>query len=184
MKATGIIRRIDDLGRVVIPKDIRRTMRIHDGDPLEIYLEDDSILFKKYSPLSTLWDVGMITARSLKDNIGHKVLICDRDKFIAACGFGNNGSWTNRRISPELDQIIIKRIAFDVDEDNVSICNSTSTQDLALYVKPIVSDDAMMEIYGAIIVVKNKEDEIVTEAIRQSTNVAANILTTMMDCNY
>ena len=54
MKATGIVRRIDDLGRVVIPKEVRRTMKIHEGDPLEIYLKDDAVIFKKYSLTNTL----------------------------------------------------------------------------------------------------------------------------------
>ena len=58
MKATGIVRRIDDLGRVVIPKEIRRTMRIREGDPLEIFVSNEGeVIFKKYSPISELGSI-------------------------------------------------------------------------------------------------------------------------------
>ena len=180
MKATGIVRRIDDLGRVVIPKDIRRTMRIHDGDPMEIYLENDTILFRKYSPLSSIWDAGMLAVRALRDNTGHRILLCDRNKIIASSGFGDHNTvWVNRRISSELDQVIIKRVPFDGDISSISICDFSL--DTALYVRPIVSDDAIMEIHGALIIVKDTENEIITETIKASTNVAANILTHMID---
>lgn len=82
MKATGIVRRIDDLGRVVIPKEIRRTMNIREGDPLEIYLEDGGVVFKKYSPLGMNEDVIRI-ARIMASNAGFSIAIYDRDFVIS-----------------------------------------------------------------------------------------------------
>ena len=87
MKATGIVRRIDDLGRVVIPKEIRRTLRIREGDPLEIFVDrDGEVILKKYSPISELSDFAKEYAEALFDSLGNPVLICDRDSYIALAG--------------------------------------------------------------------------------------------------
>lgn len=87
MKATGIVRRIDDLGRVVVPKEIRRTMRIREGDPLEIYTNSEGeILLKKYSPVEELGTFASMYAETLAQTTGNIIFICDRDKIIAATG--------------------------------------------------------------------------------------------------
>ncbi|WP_223069029.1 stage V sporulation protein T [Paenibacillus caui] len=87
MKATGIVRRIDDLGRVVIPKEIRRTLRIREGDPLEIFVDrDGEVILKKYSPIGELGDFAKEYAESLYESTGHITLISDRDTIIAVAG--------------------------------------------------------------------------------------------------
>ena len=87
MKATGIVRRIDDLGRVVIPKEIRRTMRIREGDPLEIYTDrDGEVIFKKYSPIGELSHFSLQYAETLNKTYGFPVIITDRDAIIATSG--------------------------------------------------------------------------------------------------
>ena len=87
MKATGIVRRIDDLGRIVIPKEIRRTLRIREGDPLEIFVDrDGEVILKKYSPIGELADFAKEYADSLHETVGHIALICDRDAVIAVAG--------------------------------------------------------------------------------------------------
>ena len=87
MKATGIVRRIDDLGRVVIPKEIRRTMRIREGDPLEIYTDrEGEVIFKKYSPIGELATFASEYADTLQKTSGMPILICDRDEVIACAG--------------------------------------------------------------------------------------------------
>ncbi|NLY54453.1 MAG: stage V sporulation protein T [Firmicutes bacterium] len=87
MKATGIVRRIDDLGRVVIPKEIRRTLRIREGDPLEIFVDrDGEVILKKYSPIGELGDFAQEYVESLYDSTGHTCLITDRDLVIAVAG--------------------------------------------------------------------------------------------------
>lgn len=85
MKATGIVRRIDDLGRVVIPKEIRRTLRIREGDPLEIFVDrDGEVILKKYSPIGELGDFAKEYAESLYEGTGHITMITDRDTFIVS----------------------------------------------------------------------------------------------------
>lgn len=87
MKATGIVRRIDDLGRVVIPKEIRRTLRIREGDPLEIFVDrDGEVILKKYSPIGELSDFAQEYAEALYENIHMTTLITDRDSIIAVAG--------------------------------------------------------------------------------------------------
>ncbi|REK69288.1 stage V sporulation protein T [Paenibacillus paeoniae] len=87
MKATGIVRRIDDLGRVVIPKEIRRTLRIREGDPLEIFVDrDGEVILKKYSPIGELGDFAKEYAESLYEGTGHITLIADRDTIITVAG--------------------------------------------------------------------------------------------------
>lgn len=87
MKATGIVRRIDDLGRVVIPKEIRRTLRIREGDPLEIFVDrDGEVILKKYSPIGELGDFAKEYAESLHESTSHTAIISDRDTVIAVAG--------------------------------------------------------------------------------------------------
>ena len=87
MKATGIVRRIDDLGRVVIPKEIRRTMRIREGDPLEIYTNaGGEVIFKKYSPIGEMGEFAEQYAESLYKTSGLPVVISDRESIIACAG--------------------------------------------------------------------------------------------------
>ena len=87
MKATGIVRRIDDLGRVVIPKEIRRTMRIKEGDPLEIYTDrEGEVIFKKYSPIGEMQDFATDYAEALQKTSSSPIFICDRDAVIAVSG--------------------------------------------------------------------------------------------------
>ena len=89
MKATGIVRRIDDLGRIVIPKEIRRTMRIREGDPMEIFTSrEGEILLKKYSPVGELGEFATELAESVAQTIGELVCVTDRDYVIAAAGTG------------------------------------------------------------------------------------------------
>ncbi|MHB1315686.1 MAG: stage V sporulation protein T [Christensenellales bacterium] len=109
MKATGIVRRIDELGRVVIPKEIRRTLRIREGDPLEIFTDrDGEVILKKYSPIVELSDFSREYTGSLYRSLGHVACICDKDTVIAVSGAGKK-EFLDKRITPQLEQIITKR---------------------------------------------------------------------------
>ena len=109
MKATGIVRRIDDLGRVVIPKEIRRTMRIREGDPLEIYTDrEGEVIFKKYSPIGELAAFAAQYAETLQKTCGMAVIITDRDAVIAAAGVSKK-EYLERKISDELEDVIESR---------------------------------------------------------------------------
>ena len=109
MKATGIVRRIDDLGRVVIPKEIRRTMRIREGDPLEIYTDrEGEVIFKKYSPIGELAGFASQYAETLHKTCSLSVVICDRDAVIACAGLPRK-DYTDKALSDRLEQIIESR---------------------------------------------------------------------------
>ncbi|MHA0857614.1 stage V sporulation protein T [Paenibacillus sp. CMAA1364] len=98
MKATGIVRRIDDLGRVVIPKEIRRTLRIREGDPLEIFVDrDGEVILKKYSPISELGNFAKEYAESLFEGTGHITIISDRDTFITVAG-GSKKEYLDKQV--------------------------------------------------------------------------------------
>lgn len=106
MKATGIVRRIDDLGRVVIPKEIRRTMRTARADPLEIYTDKDGgVIFKKYSLMGGLSDFAGQMCETLNKTTGEIAVITDRDACIAVAGLARR-ELTDKRISSELEQIM------------------------------------------------------------------------------
>ena len=109
MKATGIVRRIDDLGRVVIPKEIRRTMRIREGDPLEIYTDKDGqLIFKKYSPIGELSDFASDICDSLKKSTDGIAAVCDRDNVIAIAG-GARRELLDKPVSQRLVEIMDSR---------------------------------------------------------------------------
>ena len=112
MKATGIVRRIDDLGRVVIPKEIRRTLRIREGDPLEIYTEKDGeVIFKKYSPMGDLSDFAAQICDSISRNTGHIAAVADRDSIIALAGAPRR-ELQDHRISADLEQLMEQRRSY------------------------------------------------------------------------
>ena len=106
MKATGIVRRIDDLGRVVIPKEIRRTMRIREGDPLEIFTDKDGeLIFKKYSPIGELTDFAAQICDSLKKTTDGIAAVCDRDSIVAIAG-GGKKELLDKPVSAQLGEIM------------------------------------------------------------------------------
>jgi len=106
MKATGIVRRIDDLGRVVVPKEIRKVLRIREGDPLEIYTGTaGEVILKKYSPISELGQIAEGFAESAASVLGFPVLVSDTDRFVAVSGMRQK-DYINKEIDEELDNII------------------------------------------------------------------------------
>jgi AbrB family transcriptional regulator (stage V sporulation protein T) len=103
MKATGIVRRIDDLGRVVIPKEIRRTMRIKEGAPLEIYTDKDGeVIFKKYSPIGELAAFASEYVETLYKTCQMSVIVCDRDTVVACAGVSKK-EYLDKKISDEFE---------------------------------------------------------------------------------
>ena len=106
MKATGIVRRVDDLGRIVIPKEIRRTLKIREGDPLEIYTEKDGgVIFRKYSPMGELQDFAAQICDSIGANTGRIAAVSDRDSIIALSGAPRR-ELVEKPNSRELDKIM------------------------------------------------------------------------------
>ena len=121
MKATGIVRRIDDLGRVVIPKEIRRTMRIREGDPLEIYTEKDGeVIFKKYSPMGELQNFAVQICDSLYKTTESIAAVCDRDSIIAVSG-ATRRELHDKRVSKELEQIMEARKIYRMEAGSAQV---------------------------------------------------------------
>ena len=142
MKATGIVRRIYELGRVVIPKEIRRTLRIKDGDPLEIFTDRDELMLKKYSPIATLEKFSEGTARSLNDLSGYLTVICDTDEILCATGDGRK-NFAKKQVSRELEKIMQERRSYIANlaegGDIVPLTDDAAGVITAQIIVPIVS---------------------------------------------
>ena len=143
MKATGIVRRIDDLGRVVVPKEIRRTLRIREGDPLEIFTDrEGEIILKKYSPIGELGQFAKQYADSIAQTTGHIIAITDKDQFIAVAGPAKKDLIT-KGISHELEEVINEResiIAAKEDKNFIKIMNEDDGEYTYQVISPIISE--------------------------------------------
>ncbi|MCX8129849.1 MAG: stage V sporulation protein T [Clostridia bacterium] len=145
MKATGIVRRIDDLGRVVIPKEIRRTLRIREGDPLEIFTDKEGeVILKKYSPIGELSDFATQYADSLHKTSGHITCITDRDTIIAVSG-ASKKEFLEKPLSQDLERVIEEKTTLVVkspDEKTISIIadEAADRKYTSQVVSPIISE--------------------------------------------
>lgn len=143
MKATGIVRRIDDLGRVVIPKEIRRTLRIREGDPLEIFTDrEGEVILKKYSPIGELGEFAKQYAESLAQSTGHIVCVTDRDQVIAAAG-GAKKDFVSRSISHALEEVIDNRtsvVANKGDKKFIPVVDGDSEEYNSQVISPIICE--------------------------------------------
>lgn len=158
MKATGIVRRIDDLGRVVIPKEIRRTMRIREGDPLEIFTEKDGeVIFKKYSPIGELGDFAVTYADTLSKTAGKGILITDRDNIIAVSGLPKK-ELMEKRVSRDIENVMSEKSPYKSQGNNrgLSIADGVDKYNAGVVV-PIVSEG---DTIGSVIFVMNDGEQV------------------------
>ncbi len=175
MKATGIVRRIDDLGRVVIPKEIRRTMRIREGDPLEIFTErDGEVIFKKYSPIGELGEFASCYAETLAKTSGLPVVITDKDSVIAVSGAPKK-ELVEKRISEDVEKMLEKKIVFAIETgENTGVpVVDGSEKYFAGVVAPIVSEG---DTIGSVMMVSDKETMPVGEVEKKLCQSAAGFL--------
>ena len=153
MKATGIVRRIDDLGRVVIPKEIRRTMRIREGDPLEIYTDrEGEVIFKKYSPIGELMDFAAGYAETLYKTCNIPVAVCDKDIVIACAGISKK-EFMERKISHDLEGIIEGRNLYTSGANKIFLTEDTTTHYVSCAM-PIFTEG---DVIGCVVSVGNME---------------------------
>ncbi|MGN1222611.1 MAG: stage V sporulation T C-terminal domain-containing protein [Christensenellales bacterium] len=156
MKATGIVRRIDELGRIVIPKEIRRTHKIREGTPLEIYSSDNGELtLKKFSPVLELEDVASDVCKSIYDVLELNILICDKDSVISINGSSNfKKNYLHKNITLDVEKIIEQRkpILLNLSENStlIPIIKDLEIDFSSLIIVPISSQG---DTYGAIILV-------------------------------
>jgi len=156
MKATGIVRRIDDLGRVVIPKEIRRTMRIREGDPLEIYTDKEGgVIFRKYSQMSGVADFAEEVCESLAKTAGQIAVITDRDSCIAVSGISRR-ELLEKRISPDLEQLMDRRKLYCSGENEAAIpVTEEESKYSVISASPILSEG---DVLGCVLFVSGEEN--------------------------
>ena len=176
MKATGIVRRIDDLGRVVIPKEIRRTLRIREGDPLEIFVDrDGEVILKKYSPISELGDFAQEHAESLSEHSDQLVLIGDRDSIIAVSG-GSKKEYLNKPLGSLVEQCMTERKTELEDAGTAEIIEGSQFEG-AYVVAPIIANGDPI---GAVIMLAKEGDKL-SEVERKLSETAAGFLARQME---
>lgn len=153
MKNTGVVRRIDDLGRIVIPKEIRKTLRIKDGESLEFFLSSDNIVLKKYSPLEGVQSFYKMYAESIYSEIGYDVMVVDRDKVVAVSGEFKK-KYLDKPISSTIDFIVQNRAVSSSKEITKISIVSGEVLDASYVIAPIITNgDAV----GAVIIISLSE---------------------------
>ena len=177
MKATGIVRRIDDLGRVVIPKEIRRTLRIREGDPLEIFVDrDGEVILKKYSPISELGDFAKEYAEALFESLNHPVLIADRDTYIAVAG-GSKKEYANKSIGEVIEAAMNDRqSSIETTQGDYNIVGDSKEPLTSYVVAPIVANGDPI---GAVILLSKEKS--MGEVEQKLSETAAGFLARQME---
>ena len=178
MKATGIVRRIDDLGRVVIPKEIRRTMRIREGDPLEIFTDKDGeLIFKKYSPIGELGDFAAQMCDSLRRSTDGIAAVCDRDAVIAIAG-GAKRELLEKPISPRLSEIMEDRALYrHMGGSGVGVSESDE-KFIVSVAAPVISEGDVM---GCVLFVSDRDAPPAGEVEYRLAQTAASFLGKQME---
>ena len=179
MKATGIVRRIDDLGRVVIPKEIRRTLRIREGDPLEIYTEKDGeVIFKKYSPMGDLSDFAAQICDSIAKNTGRIAAVSDRDAIIALAGAPRR-DLLDKRCSQDLEQLMEQRKPYRYAAGDTHLAASEASERYFLGVAaPILSEGDLM---GCVMLLLEDRDGVLEESDQRLVQTVASFLGRQME---
>ncbi len=184
MKATGIVRRIDDLGRVVIPKEIRRTLRIREGDPLEIFTDrEGEVILKKYSPIGELGDFAREYVESLHQSLGHISCVTDKDSIIAVSG-GAKKEYLDKAINMDLEQIMEakKPIAANRSEEgkmyNIVVNEEDPTKYSSQVIVPIVTQGDSI---GAVVLLSKEPNINMGEMEMKIAETAAGFLSKQME---
>lgn len=186
MKATGIVRRIDDLGRVVIPKEIRRTLRIREGDPLEIFVDrEGEVILKKYSPIGELGEFAKEYADSLYEAIGHIACIADRDAIIAVSGAPKK-EFMNRPVGAAVERVMEERKAVLISNPGAhGHCKSCGVMDddnackfTAEVIAPIIAEGDPI---GAVILASKEENIQMGDMEMKLAETAAGFLAKQME---
>lgn len=158
MRDTGIVRRIDELGRVVIPKEIRKTLRIKEGDPLEIYTDKDELLFRKYSPISSVGDFAESVATSLSEITESECIITDTDTVIFVAG-SRNKDCVGKILTDKFDKLLSERKSVVLSRiDGSEITVVYKDEQIKAENRVIVPVTVNGDCYGAVII-SNGEKE-------------------------
>ena len=183
MKATGVVRRIDDLGRIVIPKEIRRTLRIKEGDPLEIFTDKEGeVILKKYSPIGELSEFATGYAETLAKTTGHIACITDKDSVIAVSG-GSKKEFLEQSLSSELEKIMENKEVYTSKENNEIALPITQNDNKerkynSQVIYPIISDG---DVIGSVILLSKEPKTKMGDMELKVVQSAAGFLSSQMD---
>ena len=183
MKATGVVRRIDDLGRIVIPKEIRRTLRIKEGDPLEIFTDKEGeIILKKYSPIGELSEFATGYAETLSKTTGHIACITDKDSVIAVSG-GSKKEFLEQSLSKELEKVMENKEVYTSKENNELALPITQNDNKerrynSQVIYPIISDG---NVIGSVILLSKEQNTKMGDTELKVVQSAAGFLSSQMD---
>ena len=181
MKETGVVRRIDDLGRVVIPKEIRKTLRIKEGDPLEIFTEKDGdIILKKYSPIGELSNFATEYVDSLNKITGHIAVITDRDSVIAVAGTTKKDI-LEQKISSDLEKVFENRQKFIGDGKNSIFITEKGNKEKEVkpqVIVPIISDG---DVIGSVALISKEDNFKMSKTEEEVVSVASSFLGRQME---
>ncbi len=173
MKATGVVRRIDDLGRIVIPKEIRRTLRIRDGETMEIYVDKELVALKKYSPMDDLEDISKRFVDAIYQSLQQKqnIIVTDRDKVIAAAG-NLKKKYFGELISNYLENIIKEReYVIQKDKIKLKLLNNGLEEEASFVIWPIIANGDSV---GLVIILS--EERVITEIEEKIAKITAQFL--------
>ncbi len=183
MKATGVVRRIDDLGRVVIPKEIRKTLRIKEGDPLEIFTDrEGQVILKKYSPIGELSEFATGYAETLAKTTGHIACITDKDTIIAVSG-GSKKEFLEQDVSEELEKLMEDKEVYTSKENSdmsmpITKSENNDKKNNSQIVYPIISNgDAI----GTVILMSKDANTKMNEVEKKVAQSAATFLAIQME---
>lgn len=183
MKATGVVRRIDDLGRIVIPKEIRRTLHIKEGDPLEIFTDKEGeVILKKYSPIGELSEFANGYAETLAKTTGHIACITDKDSVIAVSG-GSKKEFLDQGLSTELEKVMENKEIYTSKENNEVALPITQNDNKerkynSQVIYPIVSDG---DVIGSVILLSKEQNTKMGETELKVVQSAAGFLSSQME---
>lgn len=183
MKATGVVRRIDDLGRVVIPKEIRKVHRIKEGDPLEIFTDKEGeIILKKYSPIGELTEFASTYADTISKTTGHITCITDKDSVIAVAG-GSKKDFLEKNLSKELEEVLENKEIFKSKENNeISIPITQNEGRERIYnsqvIYPIITDG---DVVGSVILLAKEPNKKMGDVEDKVAQSAAGFLGTHLE---
>lgn len=183
MKATGVVRRIDDLGRIVIPKEIRRVLHIKEGDPLEIYTDrEGGVILRKYSPIGELSEFAEGYTETLSKTTGHIACITDKDTIIAVSG-GAKKEFLEQDISQELEQLMEDKEVY-TSKDNSDVAMPITKNDNkerkynAQIVYPIISNG---DTIGTVILMSKEQNGKMNDVEKKVAQSAATFLGSQME---
>ncbi len=181
MKATGIVRRIDELGRVVIPKEIRRTLRIREGDPLELFTDRDELMLKKYSPIASVERFSEGTAKSLHEQSGFLAAVTDTDNVLHAFGTGRK-LLAGKAVSDELTELMTSRRSHLASlAEGGSVLPVVREGECACTAQLIVPIVAGGDCLGTVILLSTEEGAVVEGAAVKLARLTADIIASQFD---